>query len=224
MGLLDALSDDQGVKNSRLSYGLATKELGKGLDKSNNALKKNYQQADPFLAQAQELFSLIQPQQQAGYDMYQNALGLRGPEGNEAAVGAFQQGPGFQFALDQANQNVMRNQAATGGLNSGGTLMALSDRAQGLQNQEYGSWLDRLHGFDPMQGAIAQSNVLGQRADMRYGLGRDLANVQAQFRPQMAQQGYNLGANINNAQQTANSNMWGALTGGLTGLGSILGA
>lgn len=225
MGLFDAFSSSGGEKNARKAYALQSSELKKGREQSEQQLRAGYEDADPYLAKAQELFGLIQPQQQAGYDMYQGALGLRGQEGYDQAAGAFRNTPGYDFALQQANQNVMRNQAATGGLNSGGTLMALSDRAQGLQNQEWNNWLDRLQGFDPMRGATAQANILGNRANMRYGLGQDIAGVYGNFSPRMAQAGYDQFANINNAQQTANANSWGAALGLLnlgTGLAGLV--
>jgi len=83
---------------------------------------------------------------QAANTMYGNALGLNGADGNAAATGAFQTGPGYQFALDQGTQAALRGASAAGMLNSGNTLTALTGYGQGLANQEYGSWLDRLAG------------------------------------------------------------------------------
>ena len=93
--------------------------------------------------------------------MYDNALGLNGADGNAAATGAFQAGPGYQFALDQGTQAALRGASASGMLNSGNTLTALSQYGQGLANQEYGSWLDRLSGVSS-QGLQAASGQAGQ--------------------------------------------------------------
>ncbi len=93
--------------------------------------------------------------------MYDNALGLNGADGNAAATGAFQTGPGYQFALDQGTQAALRGASASGMLNSGNTLTALSQYGQGLANQEYGSWLDRLSGVSS-QGLQAASGQAGQ--------------------------------------------------------------
>ena len=78
--------------------------------------------------------------------MYANANGLNGAEGNAAATDAFQAGPGYQFAMDQGTQAALRGASAAGMLNSGNTLTALNTFGQGVANQEFGSWLDRLKG------------------------------------------------------------------------------
>ncbi|MES4992110.1 hypothetical protein ABVB70_17350 [Agrobacterium radiobacter] len=97
----------------------------------------------------------------AANTMYGNAIGLNGADGNAAATGAFQAGPGYQFALDQGTQAALRGASASGMLNSGNTLTALSQYGQGLANQEYGSWLDRLSGVSG-QGLQAASGQAGQ--------------------------------------------------------------
>lgn len=224
MGLFDFFSSDQGEANAQMGYNMQNEALEGGKAASLKALRKGLKKTRPYLKDAVDLYSGITDQQQAGYDMYQNALGLRGDEGRESALGAFQQGPGYQFALDQANQNVLRNNAALGGLGSGNTLMALSDRAQQMQNQEWDSWLNRLQGFDPMRGAEGQARSLTNLGNMFTNYGRDVAGVHGNFAPLQAQAGYDYAANVNNAQQAAGANTWGAILGGLSGLGSIFGA
>jgi hypothetical protein len=100
--------------------------------------------------------------------MYDNALGLNGADGNAAATGAFQTGPGYQFALDQGNQAALRGASAAGMLNSGNTLTALSQYGQGLANQEYGGWLDRLSGVSGqgLQAAGGQAQGYGNIANL----------------------------------------------------------
>ncbi|MCZ7463549.1 hypothetical protein [Rhizobium rhizogenes] len=101
----------------------------------------------------------------AANTMYGNALGLNGTEGNAAATGAFQTGPGYQFALDQGTQAALRGASAGGMLNSGNTLTALSQYGQGLANQEYGSWLDRLSAMSS-QGLNAASGQASQYGNL----------------------------------------------------------
>lgn len=79
-----------------------------------------------------------------GANLYADALGINGPEGNTRAVGAFQAGPGYQFALDQQQQATERGAAAGGMLASGNLLDQLQRNAVGYANQEYGGWLGRL--------------------------------------------------------------------------------
>ncbi|MDM9643881.1 hypothetical protein [Rhizobium sp. S163] len=92
----------------------------------------------------------------AANTMYSNALGLNGADGNAAATGAFQAGPGYQFAVDESMRAAERAASAGGSLSSGNLLAALQDRGNSLANQEYGGWLDRLNGVSG-QGLTAAS-------------------------------------------------------------------
>lgn len=115
----------------------------------------------------------------AANTMYSNALGLNGSDGNAAATGAFQAGPGYQFAMDQGTQAALRGASAGGMLNSGNTLTALTQFGQGLANQEYGGWLDRLSGMSSQglqaaggqaQGYTNLGNLYQSTAGDRLGL------------------------------------------------------
>lgn len=100
--------------------------------------------------------------------MYSNALGLNGASGNATATGAFQEGPGYQFAMDQGTNAALRGASAAGMLNSGNTLTALTGYGQGLANQEYGGWLDRLSGLSGqgLQAVGGQAGALGNVASL----------------------------------------------------------
>lgn len=113
--------------------------------------------------------------------MYSNAIGLNGAEGNAAATGAFQAGPGYQFQLDQGTQAALRGASAAGMLNSGNTLTALSQYGQGLANQEYGSWLDRLSGASSqgLQAAGGQATGYGGLANLYQGTAGDRLGLES---------------------------------------------
>lgn len=96
--------------------------------------------------------------------MYNNALGLGGAEGNQAARDAFQTSPGYDFALNQGLQATQRAASANGFLGSGNVMTALQDRGQGIANQEWGSWVDRLG-----QGAAARTGALNNLANLYTG-------------------------------------------------------
>src|SRR5262245_19743166 len=80
-----------------------------------------------------------------GTDLYMDALGANGPEGNARARGSFEVSPGYQWARDQAIEATARNANARGA--GGNEIAAVTDRANNLANQEYGGWLTRLGGF-----------------------------------------------------------------------------
>lgn len=82
----------------------------------------------------------------AGTNLYLDALGVNGADGNSRATNSFQAGPGYQWNVDQATDAVARKANALGGI-GGNALAAISDRAGQMANQEYGSWLDRLGGL-----------------------------------------------------------------------------
>lgn len=110
----------------------------------------------------------------AANNLYGDALGLNGSEGNVRATGAFQTGPGYEFARNEAEQAGLRAASAGGMLASGNTLAALSDRTQGIANQEYGSWLDRLSGMSTqgLSAAGGQASGYGAKSDL-YQRGTD---------------------------------------------------
>ena len=106
--------------------------------------------------------------------MQANALGLGGAAGNEAATNAFQAGPGYQFALDQGLQALNRNAASRGMLASGNNTQDILKYAQGLANQEYGNWQDRLGQFSNLgfNAASGQTGRQGSLAALDYGYGK----------------------------------------------------
>lgn len=110
-----------------------------------------------------------------------NALGINGAQGNAAAQGAFQAGPGYQFAMDQGNQAALRAASAGGSLTSGNTLTALTQFGQGLANQEYGGWLDRLSGAanQGLSAANGQGSALGGLANLYQGTAGDRLGLES---------------------------------------------
>lgn len=110
-----------------------------------------------------------------GTDLYLDSLGLRGAEGNQRAVDAFQAGPGYAFTLDQGLQALNRRRAAAGMLNSGNADIDALSYGTGLANQSWGAWQDRLGGMvDPELTATSGA------ATGRAGVARDIANVHQQ--------------------------------------------
>ena len=109
------------------------------------------------------------------------------------AYGGFQKTPGYEFALDQGIGAIDRSASSSGNLFSGETMKAAMGYGQGLANQEYGNYLNRLSGLAAggqsaagMTGAAAQnfgtgaSNALGSignaQAAGAIGVGNALSN------------------------------------------------
>lgn len=118
----------------------------------------------------------------AGETMYDNSMGLNGAAGNAAALNTYQQGPGVQFALGQAQQATERGAAAGGYLASGNLQDQLMRNAMGYANQDFGAWQDRLGGYNNLgmagrEGkaalgslvATGKMNLNNQQSDMLQG-------------------------------------------------------
>ena len=68
----------------------------------------------------------------------------------------FQEDPGYQYAQDQAMQQVQRNAAAKGLLGSGRVIRDMQDRSMNMANQQYGNWFNRQNqAFNQYQNRLA---------------------------------------------------------------------
>lgn len=151
MGLFDIFGtgDQRDAANSQIAginagYGQLSDQFNQG----RQALQSNYSAAlQPF----QQNYA----QAGQGATQYGNALGLNGAAGNAAALQGFQNNPGYQFQLDQGSQNVLRNQAATGQLNSGKTNIDLQNYGQGVANQSWQQYVQNLQPYLQQQQAAA---------------------------------------------------------------------
>ena len=114
-----------------------------------------------------------------GYDMYSNSLGLNGQAGRDAALGAFQAGPGYQWNVDQATDQAARAANKLGMTYSGNTIDAQTRLAQNLANQEWGNWQKNLQGFQgAAQNAVAgQTGVMADLANTYEGQAKDLSTI-----------------------------------------------
>jgi hypothetical protein len=192
-------------------------------------LTNAYAQAQPLFQQGNQALQTnytagLQPLQsqfgvgQQGQGQLASLLGF-GPQGSQGIQSTLQNLPGYQFALNQGAQNVMRNQAATGALNSGATQADLQAQGQGLASQNYFNYANQLQPF--MQSANTNAQNIG---NMYAGLGQGLSGNALQ----QANAAYATQAGIGNAQANAdyaNLAQSGAIFGGLTSLaGNVLGS
>lgn len=215
MGFLSALTGSSTGK-ATISAANENKGLLNGLlTKGNTIIDTGEQKSAGALNSAIGSFQPWATSGASANTMYGNALGLNGADGNATATGAFQAGPGYQFAMDQGTQAALRGASAAGMLNSGNTLTALTGFGQGLANQEYGSWLDRLKGSSDqgLQAASGQAsgygnlaNLYQQGTDNRLGLESGVVQGLMGANNQVAQ-----GKEAKNAAQGA---FGGALLGG----------
>ena len=158
-----------GANDARIA-GLNTgfESLSSGFDDALALYTSAQGNAETELRAAADPFTQLLEGDIAGNDLYLDALGINGPEGNARAVAAFQEGPGFQFALDTGLQALDRQAASRGQLNSGTTNLDTINYAQGLANQEYNNYINQLSQFGgrAQTSAANQANVLGDIANL----------------------------------------------------------
>lgn len=146
-------------------------------------------------AAREEMRRLLQPYVAAGgpaLEAQMGALGLAGPEAQQAYVSQQEQSPIFQSLASQGENAILQNASATGGLRGGNVQGALAQFRPALLNQFLSQQYDRLGGMTAlgqnsasgvgtagMQSANAISGLMGEagaaRAGAALGVGQALS-------------------------------------------------
>lgn len=137
----------------------ATGAIGAGTNQALGYLDAGNTAALGRLDNAAGVYAPLSAKYGAGTDLYLNSLGVNGAAGNGAALSAFQAGPGYGFQLDQGLDAINRRRNAAGMLNSGNADRDAQVYGQGLANQEYGNWQNRLAGLVSPELAAAQGQA-----------------------------------------------------------------
>jgi hypothetical protein len=146
-------------------------------------------------AAREEMRRLLEPYVAAGgpaLEAQMGALGLRGPEAQQAYVSQQEQSPIFQALKRQQEESILQNASATGGLRGGNIQGALAQFSPALLNQFLTQQYDRLGGMTSlgqqsaagvgtagMQSATSIAGLLGEagaaRAGSALGVGQALS-------------------------------------------------
>lgn len=183
----------------------ANSAIGSGVGASANY-------ANAAAAPWQSLFGTAQ----GGINAYGDAAGVNGAEGSARARAAFQTDPGYQFQLDQGLQALDRTAAARGGLAGGGLTGDTLKYAQGLADQSYGNYVNRLSPYFNLGTAAAggvsgafnnagntQAGLWGNLAGLNTSVGNNLATTAGNQGNTLA---YLNGSMFGNLANTANQN------------------
>jgi hypothetical protein len=152
----------------------------------------------------------------AGVTAYGNAIGANGAVGSAQAQQAFLSNPGYQFQLQQGDNAITAQDAATGMTGSGNEALALSKFNQGLAGT---SWNNYVQSLQPYLG-FSTANTAGQ-AGAYQGLGTGLNNAYGNIGNMMYGANTSIGnanANADLGNLTASSNLFnlgGNLASGL---------
>lgn len=200
-------------RNSALLNNLQTQGTG--------YIDNAYNESSGYLNQANDIWKGLSDASGglSGLNMYANAMGLNGQQGNAAATGAFQQGPGYQFQMDQGLDALERRAASQGRLSSGQTGLDTINYASGLANSEYQNWLSNLMGYGQTQAGLYTTGLTGQSGSLS-----DLANLATgtgDRRLNLLSETTNGQMGVNNQIAAGTQQQWG---GGLQGLSSGLGS
>lgn len=228
LGLLGSLAGGLASGLGGIFAGNETKKAAK----RNDALLSNFQTqgtgyidaaqagAKGYLDQAGGLYKGIADLGKSNMGYYKDALGLNGPEGNAATMERFQAGPGYQFAMDQGLNALERRAGAQGRLQSGNTGLDTLTYATGLADQTYGSWMDRLQGYDAQNtdlytmGTTGQAGAMGSLADLELGIGDRRLNLGSEI--------VNGRMGASNQRATGAQQQIGGIANGIAGLGGFL--
>lgn len=157
-----------------------------GADEAQKAAEKATKKAIAFQREGQDKAAgVLQPGANYAPAMSRlNALaGLDGRQAQLDAFGQFQESPEFQFQREQGEQAAQRAAAAGGQLASGRTLADLSRFGQGLANQSYGQYYDRLRDLYGTSLGTANNlaNIYGQGGNALANLSMAGGAQQAQY-------------------------------------------
>lgn len=186
------------------------------LPQSLSYLQGGYGQAAGDINKALGLYGPLAGITGGAEQMYANALGLGGAGGTQAALGAFQQGPGYQYQLQQGLDALQREANSRGMLASGNLTQDELAYSQNLANQGWQNWLGQLGGLGAQnQGVLgAQAGLYGQLANQGIGLGQQQAGLTQGTAQQVAGLQSGLGSNL--------ANIYGDISGMQQGLGPEL--
>lgn len=148
-----------------------------GANAADKASKAQASAADKSLALQEKQYNQSRedsmPWMTAGktaLDAYMGELGLSDAAKGGTFQSGFKETPGYQFQLDQGTQGVQNSLAALGMKNSGAGLKAITKYSQGVADQTYNNYLDRLSAASTGgQATVANQNALGQNAVAQMG-------------------------------------------------------
>ena len=166
-----------------------------------------------------DLLGMTEPYRKAGGEAlsaYEGTLGLPGGEDRQSAINQFRATTGYKFAMQQGTQALQRQGAATGLSGSGAESRELTRYGQGVADQEYGGYQNRLSGLASFGGQMSQQTG-SSLAQLGQGYARDIGGAYGSLGKGEADSimaGYS-------ADQSRNAAIWGAL--GKLG-GSAIGA
>lgn len=130
---------------------------------AGKAAKAQANAANDSMALQKQMFDQTREDAEPWRVTGKNALDRLSKELGLTDDAGFRETPGYQFAFKEGQRAVDNSGAARGMNFSGNQLRALNDYGQGMADQEYGNWLDRISNLSGVgQQTAAQGQVAGQ--------------------------------------------------------------
>jgi hypothetical protein len=144
-------------------------------------------------------------------------LGLNGPDAATAAMGRYTTSPGYQWQLGQGLRAIDAGAASKGILDSGATLKAEETFGQGLANQDFGTYYNRLFDLSKLGEAAGAKS-----ADQSITTGTGIAQTDLSAGSAMSNIIGNAASGVGNAiNQYQNNSLYQARTNALSGGGGF---
>lgn len=213
MGIFDIFSnsDAQSAADHQIA-GLtnAFNEASPYINQGIGALNTNYTASlQPFLTNYNT--------SQSGVTQLKDLLGLNGASGTQSALSTLQNMPGYQFAVQQGDNAINAQAAATGTNGSGNQALALAKYNQGLASQNYNNYVSQLMPF-----LSASNSAAAGIGNIDTGLGNALAGQYGTLANMVWNRDTGIGnaqANADLANYNASGNFWNLL-GSIGGMGT----
>ena len=166
------------VAGSQLIGGvMQSRSAGKAADAQSEAAERGIEEQRrqfdavkeilrPYVEAGTTAIGGLQPYAAAGapaLEQQQALLGLRGPQAQQAAIAAIEQGAGFQAQVRQGEEAILQGASATGGLRGGNVQAALGQFRPQMLEREIALQYGRLGGLTNL-GQTTTQNIaqLGQ--------------------------------------------------------------
>jgi hypothetical protein len=150
---------------------------------ASQAASAQQQSSAEAISEQRRQFDLVQkllaPYQQAGVpalQAQQALLGLSGPEAQQKAIAEIQQSPGFQASIQQGENAMLQNAAATGGLRGGNLQGAMAQFRPQMLQQAIENQYARLGGLT----ALGQQSAVGV-GNAGMSTGANVGNLMSQM-------------------------------------------
>jgi hypothetical protein len=207
MGIFDIFTNDV----AQQAAGQQIAGINQGLTAATGNINQGISALNTDYTAALKPFTENYGQATAGTRQLGNVLGLNGQGGNDAALTALRNTPGYQFQQQSQDATVNAQAAATGQNASGNQLLALNKVNQGLADSTYNNYVSQLQPYlgasnSAASGIAGVNTGLGNATAGQYG---NLANLNYTAATGIG----NANANATLAQNQANQNQWNAVMG-----------